>query len=79
MLPSIERKEVAELAPIDPTWKDPIIRYLTLGEIPSDGAEARNLRVKAAKYVIIKGKLYKKGYAKPFLRCLDHDEVGYIL
>ena len=37
------------------------------------------MRVKAAKYVIIKGKLYKRGYAEPFLRCLDPDEASYVL
>ena len=79
LAPSMKRKKVAELTPTESTWKDAIIRYLMLGEMPSDGAEARNLRVKAAKYVIIKGKLYKRGYAEPFLRCLDPDEASYVL
>ncbi|XP_059629543.1 uncharacterized protein LOC132272402 [Cornus florida] len=41
--------------------------------------EARKIRMRAAKYCLIKGVLYKKGFSLPYLHCVSIDEANYIL
>nr|XP_017246425.1 PREDICTED: uncharacterized protein LOC108218012 [Daucus carota subsp. sativus] len=72
--PSIEAKLVA---PIDTgaTWMDEIKLYLESGHLPPNADEARKLQVRALKYVLIEGILYKKSFVIPYLRCLRPDEA----
>ena len=45
-----------------------------------DGKEvARKLKVQAARFVLIKGILYKRGFSRPYLRCLILDEANYVM
>ncbi|KAK3000990.1 hypothetical protein RJ639_022170 [Escallonia herrerae] len=37
----------------EPCWMDMIIKFLSTGELPSERHEARNLRVKAARYALV--------------------------
>ena len=57
----------------------PILIYLKDGRLPEDKDEARRLRIKAAKYVLIDKVLYKRGFSQPYLRCLAPDESNYVL
>jgi len=41
-----------------PSWKDPIIKYLLDGELPDDRQEAKRLRYQAARYTMHDGILY---------------------
>ncbi|KAK3028113.1 hypothetical protein RJ639_039807 [Escallonia herrerae] len=63
-----------EIGMIDqvPCWMDMIIKYLSIGELPSERHEVRNLHVKAARYALVDGVLYKKSFSLPYLRCLRH-------
>ncbi|XP_063942119.1 uncharacterized protein LOC135149915 [Daucus carota subsp. sativus] len=72
--PSIEAKLVA---PIDTgaTWMDEIKLYLQNGHLPPNADEARKLQVRALKYVLIEGILYRKSFVIPYLRCLRSDEA----
>ncbi|KAK2999425.1 hypothetical protein RJ639_022725 [Escallonia herrerae] len=63
----------------EPCWMDMIIRYFSTGELPSERHEARNLRVKAARYALVEGVLYKKSFSLPYLRCLRPSESFYTL
>ncbi|XP_077222026.1 uncharacterized protein LOC143855860 [Tasmannia lanceolata] len=67
--PSVERKEVLQLSE-EPSWMDPIIRYLKDGIIPSDRKGARRLVAKAAHYILDGQKLYKRSFSWPLLKCL---------
>ncbi|KAK3007689.1 hypothetical protein RJ639_013729 [Escallonia herrerae] len=71
----------AEVGMIDqgPCWVDMIIKYLFKGKLPSERHEARNLRVKAARYALVEGVLYKKSFSLPYLRCLRPSESLYAL
>ena len=53
----------------------PIVTYLKDGRL----LEARRLRIKSARYVLIDEVLYKRGFSQPYLRCLAPDEANYIL
>nr|XP_017221373.1 PREDICTED: uncharacterized protein LOC108198111 [Daucus carota subsp. sativus] len=72
--PSINAKLVA---PIDTgaTWIDEVKTYLETGHLPPDAGEARKLQVRALKYALIEGILYKKSFVIPYLKCLRPDEA----
>ncbi|KAK3029877.1 hypothetical protein RJ639_038674 [Escallonia herrerae] len=63
----------------EPCWMDMIVKYLSTGELPSERHEAKNLRVKAARYALVDGVLYKKSFSLPYLRCLRSSESLYAL
>jgi hypothetical protein len=47
--------------------------------LPSDRHEARQLKVRASRFIILQGILYKKGFSLPYLRCLALVETEYVL
>ena len=57
----------------------PIISYLKDGSFPEGKDEARRLRVRSARYVLLNDVLYKRGFSQPYLRCLSPDEENYVL
>ncbi|KAK1550949.1 hypothetical protein Q3G72_027475 [Acer saccharum] len=70
MSPSIQETEI--LAPVDDgrSWIEPIFNYLQADILPDDRAKARKIKAKAAKFCILYGKLYKKSFTGPYLRCV---------
>ena len=56
----------------------PIVLYLKDERLPEDKDEAKKLRIRATKYVIIDEVLYKQGFSQPYLRCLAPDESNYV-
>ena len=60
-------------------WSTPIVSYLKDGTL-LDGKEAvRKLKVQATRFVLIKDILYKRGFSRPYLRCLGLDEADYVM
>ncbi|XP_024033086.1 uncharacterized protein LOC112095396 [Morus notabilis] len=61
-----------EVTPVDyqPSWMDPIIRYLVDGELPEDKQQAKKMKYQAARYIMYNNLLYRRGYSTPMLRCL---------
>uniref|UniRef100_A0A2N9EQ75 Integrase catalytic domain-containing protein n=1 Tax=Fagus sylvatica TaxID=28930 RepID=A0A2N9EQ75_FAGSY len=75
-----------ELSPINVSnsWMTPIINYLEDETLPSDPVEARKLKVRCTRFVLIQGILYKaflykRGFSLPYLRCLDKAEADYVM
>ncbi|CAL9025340.1 unnamed protein product, partial [Prunus brigantina] len=62
-----------------PTWMDPILQFLQNQTLPADPAEARRVRYRSARYLILNGALYKRGFSLPYLRCLTPEEGNYVL
>ena len=56
-----------------------IVLYLKDGKLPEGKDEAKKLRVRAARYVLMDKVLYKRGFSQPYLRCLAPDETNYVL
>ncbi|XP_010677749.1 uncharacterized protein LOC104893351 [Beta vulgaris subsp. vulgaris] len=58
------------------SWTQPIIEYLERGILPEDKLEARKLRMKATRYHVISGTLFKRACASYDLlqRCLEKDQ-----
>ena len=63
----------------DENWMTPIVCYLKEEKLPQGKDEARKLRIKSAKYVLMDEVLYKRGFSQPYLRCLALDEANYVL
>ena len=71
----------------DSSWTAPLVSYLRDGVLP-DGKEAarklkvqaaRKLKVQVARFVLIKDVLYKRGFSRPYLRCLGTKEADYVM
>ncbi|XP_058103548.1 uncharacterized protein LOC131247126 [Magnolia sinica] len=72
-------REMANAVETTPSWMDPIYNYLVSGKVPQDRLKAQRLKIRAARYIILDGILYKKGYSQPYLRCLRPEEADYVI
>ena len=77
-MPSIDLPEVQQIEG-EGNWMISIVVYLKKGRLLEDKDEARKLRIKAAKYVLIDEVLYKRGFSQPYLRCLAPNKSNYVL
>lgn len=77
----IDEAPVALLVGLIDPWFFDITYFLTYGECPShlNPKERRNLRLKANKYVISQGTLFKRGVDGTFLRCVDGEPQKELL
>ena len=57
----------------------PIISYLKEGKLPERKDEARKLRVRVARYLLMDEVQYKRSFSQPYLRCLAPDKANYVL
>ena len=49
------------------------------GKTPKGKNETRMIKYQANRYTTLNGKLYKRGYAMPYLRCIQPDEAEYVM
>nr|KYP45835.1 Uncharacterized protein K02A2.6 [Cajanus cajan] len=61
------------------TWITDMVDHLEHGKVPSDPAAARKLRTQAARYTMVGGELYRRGFSVPLLKCVDAEQAEYIL
>ena len=47
--------------------------------LPNGKEVARKLKVQAARFVLIKDVLYKRGFSRSYLRCLGPKEADYVM
>ena len=57
----------------------PIISFLQDSHLPQDVEEVKKVRKRAARFTILNDTLYKKGFSMPYLKCIDEEDVEYIL
>ncbi|XP_021827212.1 uncharacterized protein LOC110767855 [Prunus avium] len=62
-----------------PDWMTPIRDFLTNGTLPTDKAEARRLKLRAARYTMLEDRLYKRGFSQPLLKCITPDQGRELL
>ncbi|GFS40591.1 hypothetical protein Acr_00g0069450 [Actinidia rufa] len=77
--PSIEIANQILQTEESPTWMDEIIAYLQKGTLLKDKLQARRLQYRSARFCIFKGRLYKRSFSGPFLKCLRPEEAKYVL
>ncbi|XP_013624524.1 PREDICTED: uncharacterized protein LOC106330631 [Brassica oleracea var. oleracea] len=61
------------------TWMAPLVRYLEDDILPEDRNESRKIKKKAARYWLSQGKLYRRSFYGPYLRCVTPREAARIL
>nr|XP_025677746.1 uncharacterized protein LOC112777556 [Arachis hypogaea] len=61
------------------SWTYPILQYLLDGTLLPDLKEGKRIKREAAKYTIIAGQLYKRGFSQPLLKCVEPGDTEYIL
>ncbi|XP_050250883.1 uncharacterized protein LOC126697815 [Quercus robur] len=77
-VPSVDLPEVQQIGN-EENWMAPIVSYLKDGRLPEARDEAKKLRIKAARYVLMDEVLYRRGFSQPYLRCLALEEANYVL
>ena len=77
-MPSVDLPEVQQIGG-EENWMTPIVGYLKEGKLPQGRDEARKLKIKLVKYILMDDVLYKRGFSQPYLRCLAPDEANYVL
>nr|KYP59574.1 Retrotransposable element Tf2 [Cajanus cajan] len=60
-------------------WMAGIWSYLKEGVLPEDKDEARKIRMRSAKFIIIGDELFKRGISSPLLKCLTASQVAYVI
>ena len=76
--PLIDSDDVQEIGSKS-NWTTTIASYLKDGILPNEKKAARKLKVRAARFVLIKDFLYKRGFSRPYLRCLGNEEADYVM
>ncbi|KAM2716207.1 hypothetical protein EV2_045717 [Malus domestica] len=76
--PSTMIAEMCNLQQED-SWITPIYKFLAHGTLQIDKVQAKQIRYKSARYLIINDQLYKRGFTLPYLRCLTPAEAEIVL
>ncbi|KAM1032135.1 hypothetical protein ACFX14_035730 [Malus domestica] len=61
------------------SWITPIYRFLAHGTLPNNKVQAKHIRYKGTRYLIINDQLYKLGFNLPYLKCLMPAEAEIVL
>ncbi|XP_031106323.1 uncharacterized protein LOC116010971 [Ipomoea triloba] len=77
--PSIDIIEVRPVEISEPDWMYYLKGYITDGTLPDDPARAKKVILRAPRFQLIDGKLYKRSYGGPLLRCLTSDEAKIVI
>jgi ribonuclease HI len=73
-----EASDVASIEEVS-DWRKEIINYLHNGALPSEKKFAVQLKMKAGRFTMVNGTLYKRGFTLPLLKCVSPEEGNYIL
>ncbi|RDY05175.1 Retrovirus-related Pol polyprotein from transposon 17.6, partial [Mucuna pruriens] len=76
--PTINEEEVCSVEERR-TWMTPLIKYLNEGRTSESEEEGRRLSKEIVKYTLIGGRLYRRGFAFPLLKCLNQEEAAYAM
>ena len=77
-LPSIEGIDMNYVRS-EESWMDPIITYIKSGNLPSNPTEARKVKVRSSRFMVLDDELYKRGFSQPYLKCLNLKDAEYVL
>ncbi|KAK8945115.1 hypothetical protein KSP39_PZI007769 [Platanthera zijinensis] len=62
-----------------PSWMDPFILYLSIGEFHQLVKDKKRFRIKATNYNLISGILYRKTFLSTMTRCVSEEEIPIVL
>ncbi|VFQ92169.1 unnamed protein product [Cuscuta campestris] len=88
-VPSTDRFEVAAIQPgrtsaigiieADDDWRYELMEYQETGQKPDDEERARKVVLRAPRFQVIDGHLYKRAIGGPLLRCLTNPEAERVI
>ena len=58
---------------------DLILSSIRDNQLPLDLSEVKKVRVRAARFIVVNGELYKRRFSLPYLKSLNPEEVTYVL
>nr|XP_029145223.1 uncharacterized protein LOC112717554 [Arachis hypogaea] len=61
------------------SWQEPYIQYLRNGSVPEEIENKGKFRRQASFFTLINNTLYRRGYSRPLLKCLDREEADLLL
>ncbi|XP_075645592.1 uncharacterized protein LOC142616682 [Castanea sativa] len=76
--PSIEEVPTFAIHNIN-SWMTAIVFFLQDKHLPQDAKKAKKIKKRAVRFTILNDTLYKRGFSMPYLKCVDEEEVKYIL
>ena len=76
--PLIDFVDVQEIG-FERNWTMLLVSYLKNDVLPDEREAVRKLKVQAARFILMKDNLYKKGFSRLYLRCLGPKEVNYVM
>ena len=59
--------------------RNELIDYLKNETLPTEKKSAVQLKMKAKRFTVLNGTLYKRGFTLPLLKCVSSEEGNYIL
>ena len=77
-LPSIEGFDMNYVQSVE-SWMDLKITYIKDGNLLADPSEARKVQVSSSIFTILNDELYKRRFSQPYLKCLNLEDVEYVL
>ncbi|XP_015947314.1 uncharacterized protein LOC107472290 [Arachis duranensis] len=60
-------------------WRNDFIHYLQTGNIPEGVESDKKFRRQASSFTILNGTLYRRGYTRPLLKCLNKSKADIAL
>ncbi|VFQ76733.1 unnamed protein product [Cuscuta campestris] len=87
--PSIERQPVGlfmeldrvglGLVEVDDFWMTDLVKYLMTGQLREEDDRSRKVKLRAPRFQLLEGKLYKRAFGGPLLRCLTRSEAERVV
>nr|XP_025680402.1 uncharacterized protein LOC112782271 [Arachis hypogaea] len=61
------------------SWQLPYMQYLRSGSVPDEVSDKKRFRRQASFFTLINNVLYRRGFSRPLLKCLDRKEADLVL
>ncbi|XP_016206511.1 uncharacterized protein LOC107646883 [Arachis ipaensis] len=61
------------------SWQKPYIQYLKNAELPLEVQDTKKFKRQASFFTLLNDQLYRRGYSRPLLKCLDRTEAEIAL
>ena len=76
---SIITTRVSRVDEVSPSWMDPILQYINMGELPNEKDNAHKIQIQSARFSLVNGQLFKRSLDGSYLKCLTTEHGQYVL
>ena len=71
---SIITNRVSQVDELSPSWMDPIVQYINIGELPNERDKAYKIQIQSARFSLVNGQLFKRSLDRPYLKYLTTEQ-----